>query len=483
MNKNNDIEQFKDNAIKLIDYIADYYKNIEEYPVKSQIKPGDIYSNFENNPPMDSRNFDEILNDFDNKIMAGITHWQSPNFYAYFNANSSFPSLLGEILTAALGVNVFSWETSPAGTELEQRVMEWLRDAIGLPNYFSGVIQDTASTATLVSLLTAREKYSNFEINKSGFSKDYKFRIYCSSEAHSSIEKDVRIAGFGSDNLIKIELNEDYSINYHSLEKKIIDDLNNGYTPLAVISAIGTTGTTAIDNINEIGKICKKHNVWHHVDAAHLGSALLLEENRHWIDGIENCDTFVFNPHKWMFTNFDYSAYFVKDKESLTKTFDILPEYLKINVDNVNNYKDWGIQLGRRFRSLKMWFVLNSFGINGIKEKIKYHISLAEKFENLLKSDSYEYLIPPKQIFQIMAPRVANLVTFRWVADENLTEANINELNIKLVDKINSTGKIFLTKTKINNKIIIRMNIGQTYTEERHIIDAFNLIYKIIMEW
>ncbi len=481
MNKSQDIADFKKNALQLIDYIINYYENIESYPVKSQLKPNDIYNRFEAAPPLEARSFEDILSDFDNKILDGITHWQSPNFFAYFNANSSFPSLLGEFLTASLGVNSFLWENSPAATELEQLVMEWLRDSIGLPKYFSGVIQDSASTATLVSLLTAREKYSNFEINKNGFDERYKFRIYCSNEAHSSIEKDVRIAGFGSNNLIKILLNSDYSMDYFDLEKKIKADIENGFRPLAVVSAIGTTGTTAIDNINEIGKICHKYDMWHHIDAAHLGSALILDEYKHWIDGIEYCDTFVFNPHKWMFTNFDFSAYFVKDKDILIKTFDILPEYLKINIDNVNNYKDWGIQLGRRFRALKMWFVINGFGMNGLREKIRYHINLAEKFEKLLQSTDHQYLIPPKDIFEIMAPRVANLVCFRWVADPNLTNANINELNIKLVDKLNATGKIFLSKTKINDNIIIRMNIGQTFTEDRHINEAFNLIYSTIM--
>lgn len=471
--KSKDIDEFRRNANKIIDYICNYYNKIEEYPVKSQIKPGDIYKQIPEELPLESIDFDKILDDFDHIIMPGITHWQSPNFYAYFNSNTSFPSLLGEMLVSALSVNVFSWETSPAGTELEQRVMEWLREAIGLPKTFEGVIQDTASISTLVSILTAREKYSNGQINKNGYNKDYKFKVYCSSEAHSSIEKDVRIAGIGADNLEKITLNADFTMNLEDLEKRILKDIKLKNKPLAVISAIGTTGTTAIDNIKKIGEICQKYDIWHHIDAAHLGSALILEENRKWIDGIENCDTFVFNPHKWLFTNFDFSAYFVKDTELLKNTFDILPEYLKIKETNVRNYKDWGIQLGRRFRALKMWFVINSFGLNGLKSKLKQHIELATKFEELIRNDVN---------FEIIVPRTANLICFRLKPNGIRDIEEINQLNLDLIDKINAEGNIFLSKTKINNMIILRMNIGQTYVMESHILKSYEEIKKKSIE-
>ncbi len=470
---NSEIEKFRKEAYQIVDLIADYYQNIEKYPVKSIVEPGDVYNRLPEYAPLEGESLTAILEDFNKIVMPGITHWQSPNFYAYFNANSSFPSLLGEFLTAGIGVNVFSWETSPAGTELESRVMEWLRFMTGLPDCFRGVIQDTASTSTLVSLLSAREKYSNFQINKEGFKDNNKFRIYCSKEAHSSIEKDVRIAGFGADNLIKIKLNNDFSINLTDLETKINDDIKNGYHPLAVISAIGTTGTTAIDNIDSIGDICIKYDIWHHVDAAHLGSALLCEENRHWIKGIEKADSFVFNPHKWMFTNFDFSAYYVQNTELLTKTFDILPEYLKIKTQNVINYKDWGIQLGRRFRALKLWFVIRSFGVEGLKKKIRHHIKLAEWIEQqIVENDCME----------IMAPRIANLVCFRAIPHKNIGTELINDFNLKFLDKINSSGKAFLTKTKIDGRIIIRMNIGQTYVEEKHIVSTWQIITDSLRE-
>lgn len=466
--KENDLNEFEKNIDFFVNFIVNYYKNIENFPVKSQINPKEIYNLIESIAPEYGTSLKDILDEFENNILSGITHWQSPNFFAYFNANTSIPSILGEFITAALGVNVFSWETSPAGTELEQKIMEWLREMIGLPDYFTGVIQDTASTSTLISIITAREKFSNFEINNNGFSKLYNFRIYCSKEAHSSIEKDSIIAGIGSNNLIKINTNDDYSINTQELENAIIKDLESDFTPLCVISAIGTTSSTAIDNIKEVGIICKKYDLWHHVDAAHLGSALICEEYRHWIEGIENVDTFVFNPHKWLFTNFDFSAYFVKSKDLLIKTFEIMPEYLRINVDNVVNYKDWGIQLGRRFRALKMWFVIKYYGTKKLKEIIRYHINLAKYFEDKLKEC---------KDFEILAPRTANLVCFRALPINS--KIDVNEYNLNYLNLINTSGKAYLTKTMLNNKITLRVNVGQTYVNENNVENLLNLLLSI----
>jgi aromatic-L-amino-acid decarboxylase len=462
------IEDFKKHGYEIVDWIAEYFENVENYPVKARTQPGDIYKQLPKTPPLKGESFKQIMDDFNKTIIPGITHWQSPNFFAYFNANNSFPSILGEFLTSALGVNVFSWETSPAGTELEQIVMEWLGQMIGLPEYFSGVIQDTASTATLVALITAREKKTNYQINKKGNIDNLKFRVYCSSEAHSSIEKGVKIAGIGSENLIKISLNEDFSMNYNDLKSQIINDKKAGYTPVMVVSAVGTTGSTAVDNVFEIAEICKEFDIWHHVDAAHLGSALLLEENRLWIRGIEGVDSFVFNPHKWLFTNFDFSAYFVKDKSALIRTFEIMPEYLKTTADSqVNNYRDWGIQLGRRFRALKMWFVIRTFGVDELKNKIRFHIQLTKDLEVIMKSN-------PK--FEFLAPVIANLICFRFHPENINDEDLLNEINIQLIEKINSDGKIYLTKTKLNGKITLRIVIGQTNISENNVNKAWNII-------
>ncbi|MCX7834154.1 MAG: pyridoxal-dependent decarboxylase [Ignavibacteria bacterium] len=464
-----DINTFEKFAKELIDWIVQYYKNIEEYSVKSQAKPREIYNKIPDTPPQNSEPFEQIFKDFQDIILPGITHWQSPKFFAYFPANTSFPSILGEMLTSAIAAQCMKWETSPSATELEEKVLDWLRDMIGLPKNFKGVIQDTASTSTLVSILCARENFSNFSINESGFDNN-KFRVYCSTETHSSIEKAVKISGIGKSNLVKISVDSKFSLIPDLLKVAIENDLAKGYNPLCVIATIGTTGSTAVDPLNEIGKICREYNIWLHIDAAFLGSALILPEYKWMLDGIENADSFVFNPHKWLFTNFDCSAYFVKDIATLIRTFEIIPEYLRTTSDAfTNNYCDWGIQLGRRFRALKLWFVIRSYGVNGLKEKLRFHISLAKKFETILKQN---------EEFEILAPVVANLVCFRYKPKNISDEESLNRINELLLSKINQDGKIYLSHTKLNGKYTLRMVIGQTNVQETHIEEA----YKIILE-
>ncbi|HLO91934.1 MAG TPA: aminotransferase class V-fold PLP-dependent enzyme, partial [Lentimicrobium sp.] len=354
-----DPSEFRKEAHKMADRIADYYEQVEKLPVKSQVKPGDVISKLPPSAPETAEDMDAIMNDFDNIIMPGITHWQHPSFFAYFPANTSYPSILAEMLTATLAQQGMVWETSPAAAELEERMMEWLKKLCGLPESFTGVIQDTASASTLAALLTARERCSNWQINQQGFTDHNKYRVYCTTETHSSIEKAVRIAGFGSSNLVKIEVDDMFAMKPESLEWTVSADLKAGFVPCAVVATAGTTSCTAVDPVNEIGKICARFNVWLHVDGAYAGSAMVLPEMRQYIKGLELADSYVFNPHKWMFTNFDCSAYFVKDTEALIKTFEILPEYLKTSSrGQVNDYRDWGVALGRRFRALKLWFVL-----------------------------------------------------------------------------------------------------------------------------
>lgn len=466
-----DINTFEKLAKELINWIVEYYKTIETYPVKSQVNPREIYNKIPDTPPQNSESFEKIFNDFQEIILPGITHWQNPKFFAYFPANTSFPSILAEILTSAIAAQCMKWETSPAATELEEKVMDWLRDMIGLPNDFKGVIQDTASTSTLVSILSARENFSNYAINESGFDCT-KYRVYCSTETHSSIEKAVKISGIGKSNLVKISVDEKFSLIPALLKESIENDLAKGYAPLCTVATIGTTGSTAVDSIKEIGKICKEYHIWLHIDAAFLGSALILPEYRWMLDGIEYADSFVFNPHKWLFTNFDCSAYFVKDVATLVRTFEIIPEYLKTKSDSyTNNYCDWGIQLGRRFRALKLWFVIRSFGVNGLKEKLRYHISLAKKFEEMLRQNDD---------FEILAPVVANLICFRYKPKNISDEGSINMLNELILSAINQTGKIYLTHTKLNGKYTLRMVIGQTNVEEKHIEEAYKTIIEII---
>lgn len=461
-------EEFRKNGHKLIDWIADYYQHIEQYPVKSKVKPKEIYNSLPASPPDTSEDFDEILADFDEKIMKGITHWQHPNFFAYFNANTSFPSILGELLTSAIGAQCMIWDTSPAAAELEERVCEWIKKASNLPEHWHGVIQDTASTATLCALLMAREKHSNFMINKYGFHAGSKYIIYCSSEAHSSIEKGVKIAGFGSDQIRKIKVDENFAMIPDELEKQINRDLNDGLMPLCVVSAVGTTGSHAIDPVRAISLIGKKYELFHHVDAAHAGNAAILSDCQWIIDGLELADTYVFNPHKWMFTNFDCSLFYTKNKDLLIKTFEILPEYLKTSVGKkVNDYRDWGIQLGRRFRALKLWFVLRSYGLEGIREKFKLHINMAQEFANKLKNDGR---------FELLAPVPLNLVCFRYHPSGNYSSEELNELNEKLEQNINATGKAYLTHTKLDGVYTLRVCIGQTHVEQRHVDGLFQLL-------
>ncbi|MCX6165567.1 MAG: aminotransferase class I/II-fold pyridoxal phosphate-dependent enzyme [Ignavibacteriae bacterium] len=464
----NNLDEFKKYAYEFIDWIVDYYKNIESYPVKSQVKPKEIFNKLPDSPPENSESIETIFKDFQDIILPGITHWQSPNFYAYFPANSSYPSLLAEMLMSALGVQGMKWETSPAATELEEKVMNWLKVMIEIPERFSGVIQDTASTATLVAIISAREKFSDYKINKDGF-KDFKnLRVYCSTETHSSIEKAVKIAGIGKSNLVKVKVDEEFRMNTDELEIEIKKDIEKGYKPLCVIAALGTTGSTAVDPLEKISVICKKYNLWLHVDAAYAGSALILPEYRWMLKGIQQADSFIFNPHKWLFTNFDCSAYFVKENEFLIRTFEILPEYLKTQSDSkVNNYCDWGIPLGRRFRALKLWFVIRSFGVKGLQGKLRYQISIAKNLETEIRNDSE---------FEILAPVTFNLICFRYKPKDINSEDELNKINEKLLHKINDTGKIYISHTKLNGKYTLRMVIGQTNVNENHVNQAWELI-------
>ncbi|MFQ6125583.1 MAG: pyridoxal phosphate-dependent decarboxylase family protein [Candidatus Heimdallarchaeota archaeon] len=465
------IEAFKRYAHELVDWMANYLDNIESYPVMSQVKPKEIINQLPSDPPQEPQEFEDIMADFRNLILPGITHWQHPSFFAYFPANNSPPSILAEMLIATIGAQCMIWQTSPAATELEELVMQWLGKLIGLPSTFTGVIQDSASTATLCSILTAREKASNYKINESGMNDKGIFTTYCSRETHSSIEKGVKIAGLGKDYLRKIPVDEKYALLPEELEAAIQRDLSSGYHPLCVIATLGTTGSTAIDPLREIGEICAKYNIWLHVDAALAGTALLLPEYRWMIDSIEYVDTFVFNPHKWMFTNFDCSAYFVKDPAALIQTFEILPEYLKTKEkDRVNNYRDWSIPLGRRFRALKLWFVIRHYGIKGLQRKIQYHIQLAQALAKKIEES---------ENFKLLAPVPLNTVCFHYKPPNIKDLDQLNQINATLLERLNHTGKLYMTHTKLNGVYTLRLVIGQTNVNQNHVESAWKLITNI----
>jgi len=467
-------KEFRKHAHQFVDWMADYMNNVEDYPVKSQVQPKEIYNLINSDIPIRGEDIDSIFDDFKKVIIPGITHWQNPNFFAYFQANNSPPSILAEMLTATLGIQGMKWDTSPASTELEERMMEWLRDAIGIPKKWVGVIQDSASISTLASILTAREQKSNYQINLAGFEGLSNYRIYCSEEAHSSIEKGAKIAGIGKNNVIKIPTDSKLAMNPDLLLDSINKDITNGYQPLCIVAAIGTTGTMAIDPLNEIADISEKLNIWLHVDAAYAGSALLLPEYQELIMGIEKADSFVFNAHKWLFTNFDCSVYFVKNKKALVNTFEILPEYLKSKTDGiVSNHSDWGVPLGRRFRSLKLWFVMRYYGLEGLQNKLRFHIDLAKWLENKISKSSE---------FELIVPRSMNLVCFHFKPQKQYSIEELNEINEKLLHNLNATGLIYLTHTKVNGIYTLRMSVGQTNIEQRHIEKSWQLITKKAIE-
>ena len=462
-----DSNEFRRYGHEIVEWIARYFENVEQYPVKSRVKPGEVKNALPDMPPSGSEPFDRFMHDFDEIIIPGITHWQSPNFFAYFPANSSPPSVLAEMLTAALGAQCMLWETSPAAAELEEKMMEWLKVMTGIPPEFEGVIQDSASSATLAALITAREKITRFRSNAEGLRDAGHLRIYASTQTHSSVEKGAGVAGFGRNNVVRLEVRNDFSMDPEALEKAIVRDLHDGYTPCCAVATLGTTGTTAIDPLRAVGEVCRKYGVWLHVDAALGGTALLLPEMRWMTDGIEYADSFVFNPHKWMFTNFDCSAYFVRDAASLIRSFEILPEYLKTRTRGaVNDYRDWGIPLGRRFRALKLWAVIRSYGVERLQSMIREHIRLAKMLAGLIEADSN---------FELMAPVPLNTVCFRY-CPATLSDKDANILNEKLNHALNDTGKIYLTHTRVNGRYVLRMVTAQTSVTERHVLRAWDLI-------
>ncbi len=460
-------EEFRRHAHRLVDWMAGYMENIEKYPVKSQVQPGEIFSRIPDNPPGEPESFDSFMTDLEEIIMPGITHWQSPNFFAYFPANTSPPSVLAEMIISTLGAQCMIWETSPAAAELEEKMMIWLRDLIGLPKDFEGVIQDTASTSTLAAILAARERATGFRINDQGFAGTAQLRIYCSAQTHSSVDKAVKISGIGMKNLVKIPVRPDFSMDPEKLREAVKDDTGKGFIPCCVVATICTTGTTAVDPLSAIGEICAENKIWLHVDAAMGGTVLILPEFRWMLEGMEFIDSFVFNPHKWMFTNFDCSAFFVRDPETLIKTFEILPEYLKTRTrGRVNDYRDWGIPLGRRFRALKLWSVIRMYGVEGLREKIRSHVRMAKDLAGMISSEPD---------FEILAPVVINVVCFRY-RPAGIAEDKLNRINEALNHRLNDSGTIYLTHTSINGRYSLRMVTGQTNVTMEHVANAWGLI-------
>lgn len=467
-----DIEEFRKQAHACADWMADYLANVERYPVRAQVKPGEIAARLPVEPPSEPEAMERIFADFQADVLPGMTHWQHPSFFAYFPANSSPPSVLAEMLTATLAAQGMLWETSPAATEMETRVMDWLRQMIGLPEGFQGVIQDTASTATLTALITARERATGWRAGEDGLAalgaEELRFTIYASEESHSSVEKAATLAGFGRRFVRKIATDGDFALRPEALAEAIAEDRAQGLTPTAVVATLGTTGVGAIDPLAPIAEICAEHGVWLHVDAAWAGSALLLPEHRGMIAGIEGADSFVFNPHKWLFTNFDCSAYFVRDAEALTRTFSITPAYLETREGAaVIDYRDWGIPLGRRFRALKLWFVIRSYGVEGLKGMIARHIDWAQELAGQVDKEAD---------FELVAPARLALFNFRYRPPGIDSNEALDDLNGRLLEQLNDSGRLYLTRNLVKGRSAIRFAVGQTATTRAHVQRAWQEI-------
>ena len=462
-----DTDEFRRQGHALIDRIADYWGTIEARPVRAQVRPGEIMAALPRQAPEAGEGFDAILADFDSILDRGLTNWAHPRFFAFFPANISPPAVLGEVLAAGLGQQAMLWETSPAANELEAVTMAWLGQAIGLPEVFQGSIQDSASTATLSALIAAREKVLDWAGKEEGLSGKPPVMVYASTEAHSSVEKAARIAGYGVAGLRRVPVDDAFRMRPEALDAMIAEDRASGRLPAAIVASLGATGVGAVDPLPEIGAVAARHGVYLHVDAAWAGSALICPEFRGLADGIEAADSVVFNPHKWMITNFDCSAHFVRDPVILRKALSILPAYLVSEGSAAGpEYRDWTVPLGRRFRALKLWFVLRNYGLEAIRTMIRNHVAWARELAERIAATPG---------FSIVAPQNLALVVFRHTPD-NVADEALDRLNDGLIGRVNQSGFTYVTRTIVHDRVAIRFSIGNLMTERRHVFEAWDHI-------
>jgi aromatic-L-amino-acid/L-tryptophan decarboxylase len=465
-------EEFRRWGHAVVDWIAAYQERVESLPVLSRVKPGQIRASLPPAPPERGEDFAAILRDVEEKIVPGLTHWQSPNFFAFFPANVSGPAILGELLAAGLGVQGMLWATSPACTELETHVLDWLVSLLGLPEKFrstlsgGGVIQDSASSAALCALLAARERTTGLASNRRG--GDGRLVAYASTQAHSSVEKAVKIAGLGRENLRQIEADGSFAMRPEVLARRLRQDRQAGLTPCFVCATVGTTSSGAADPLARIGAICQEQGVWLHVDGAMAGTAALCPEFRYLHAGLELADSYCFNPHKWMFTNFDCDCFYVADRKALIDALSVLPEYLRNAATEsgaVIDYRDWQIPLGRRFRALKLWFVIRHYGAEGLRWHVRRHVELAQEFAGWVRAD-------PR--FELAAPSTLNLVCFRHRGGDLV--------NQRLLERLNQSGALYLTHTRLEDRLTLRLCVGQTHTEAAHVERAWRRIRETAAE-
>jgi aromatic-L-amino-acid/L-tryptophan decarboxylase len=461
-------DEFRRHGHALVDWMADYLRDVGTLPITPDVAPGEIRALLPDTPPLDAEPFEALFDDFRRIIVPGMTHWNHPGWFAYFPCNNSPPSILGEMLTATIGAQGMSWVTSPAATELEQVVMDWLRQMLGLPAGYVGVIQDTASTATLVALLTARERATGGRTGAAGLAgAGTPLTVYASREAHSSIDKGVKLAGYGLELLRQIETDDAFALRPDALARALEADRAAGLRPACVVATVGTTSSTAIDPLRPIAELCRRHGAWLHVDAAYAGAAAIVPELRPLFDGMEQADSIVFNPHKWLLTNFDCTAYFVRDPVALLAAFQTMPEYLRTAYDaSAVNFRDWGIQLGRRFRALKLWFVIRSYGVEGLRALIRRHVALARELAGWVEAEPG---------FELMAPVPFGLVCFRY-RPAGRPEEELDALNARLLAAVNASRVRYLTHTRLGGRYVIRLVVGQRTTERADVAAAWESV-------
>jgi aromatic-L-amino-acid/L-tryptophan decarboxylase len=463
-----DPEEFRRHAHQLTDWIADYLANSSRYPVLSQIAPGTITAALPAEAPAQGESFENILADFEKILLPGITHWNHPGFFAYFAITGSAPGVLAEFLSAALNVQAMLWRTSPAATELEEVTLAWLRTLLGLPSTFDGVIYDTASISTLHALAAARERAvpSVKSLGLAGRAALPRLRVYCSDQTHSSIDKAVILLGLGQQSLRKIASDSEFRMRVDALTSAITEDRSDGWLPLAVIATVGTTSSTSVDPVPQIAEICRRESIWLHVDAAYAGVAAMVAGYEWILDGARGADSLVVNPHKWMFTPFDLSVLYCRDMDLIRAVFALTPEYLKtIEAAPVRNLMDTGIQLGRRFRALKLWMVMRHFGADGIRARLIEHMRLARLFASWIDASAE---------FERVAPVPFSVVCFRGrVAN---TDDDPDLLNERILEGVNSTGEIFISNTRLSGRYTLRLAIGNLHTTETHVRRAWELL-------
>ncbi len=455
----------------VLDWIAEYLEHPERYPVLSRMAPGEVLSSLPGSPPAQGEPLEAILGDFRTKIVPGITHWNHPSFFAYFATSSSVPGILAEMLTAALDVKAMLWKTSPAATELEQLVTDWLRQMLGLGDGWFGLTTDTASMSSMLALAAAREARPELEIRERGMAGRTdlpRLRVYASEHAHSSIDKAALALGLGLENVVHVEADAEFRMKPAALAAAIGEDRSRGYLPLACVATVGTTSTSSIDPVPAIAEICREESVWLHIDGAYGGVLAIVPENRYILDGVDTgADSLVVNPHKWLFTPFDCSVFYVKRPEVLKRAFSLVPEYLVTREqDSVVNYMDYGVQLGRRFRALKLWMVIRAFGVDGLIERLREHRALAQKLATWIESTSD---------WELAAPVPFSLVCFRY-SPLGASAAEGDRLNEAIMHAVNAGGEMFVSHTKLGGRFTLRLSIGNIRTSEGHVGAAWNLL-------